>query len=469
MRSELRFIASPYAGHRESQPAREDCRFAPKAERAIEPGMDGATNTDFTALLNREIVRSERRRMLSLAAVFAVILALALALRALVPGFTATIFHGPVPWQLPISVFTPFIAYELLAAGLLTWLERRGRAFPRAGRFVNTLIETSFPTVLIYLLAAEYIDPPAAFVSWPSYLYFLFIVLSTMRLDFVLSAFTGVVAAVESFVLAYFVLHLTWRADDFIYGIGFHLTRSVVLLGAGLLAGTVGVTVKSHFRRALDAASTRDRVTNLFGQHVSPQVVDRLLAIGAAELSEMRRVCVMFVDIRGFTAAAAQRTPDEVVARLDDAFAVLVEIVDRYHGIVNKFLGDGFLAMFGAPIDDPAAAADAVAAGREMLPAIAASNAGHAWPIRIGIGIHIGDAVTGTVGSPRRKEYTVIGDTVNLASRLESLNKEVGSQFLVSDAVRVAAGDSLGEAQSLGPVAIRGYERPVTVWRLDED
>ncbi len=428
--------------------------------------MDGGTETDFTALLSREIVHSERRRMLSLAAVFAVILAAALALRALVPAFTATVFHGPVPWRLPIFVFVPFIAYEVLAAGVLTRLARRGLAFPLVGRFANTLIETSFPTLLIYLLATEYIDPPAAFVSWPSYLYFLFIVLSTMRLDFVLSALTGAVAAAELFVLAFFVLHLTWRADDLNHGIGFHLTRSVVLFGAGLLAGSVGVTIKNHFGRALEAASTRDRVTNLFGQHVSPQVVDRLLAIGTAELSEMRRVCVMFVDIRGFTAAAALRTPAEVVARLDDAFAVLVEIVDRHHGIVNKFLGDGFLAMFGAPIDDPAAAADAVAAGRAMLGAIAESNVGHAWPIRIGIGVHIGDAVTGTVGSPRRKEYTVIGDTVNLASRLEALNKEVGSQFLVSDAVRAAAGDAFGDAQSLGPVAIRGYEQLVTVWRL---
>ncbi len=427
--------------------------------------MDGV-NIDFAKLLNREVVRSERRRMLELAAVFTFILAVALTVRALAPSFTATVFHGPVPWGLPISVFTPFIVYELLAAAILTRLERRGLAFPRVGRFVNTLIETSFPTVLIYLLAADYIDPLAAFVSWPSYLYFLFIVLSTMRLDFVLSAFTGAVAAVESFVLGYFLLHLTWHAGDFNHSVGFHLTRSAVLFGAGLLAGTVGVTIKSHFQRALDAASTRDRVTNLFGQHVSPQVVDRLLAIGTAELSEMRRVCVMFVDIRGFTAAAALRTPDEVVARLDDAFAVLVEIVDRHHGIVNKFLGDGFLAMFGAPIDDPAAAAQAVTAGREMLQAISASNVGHAWPIRIGIGIHIGDAVTGTVGSPRRKEYTVIGDTVNLASRLESLNKEVGSQFLISDAVREATGDALGEARSLGPVAIRGYEQPVTVWRL---
>src|SRR5207245_946382 len=100
-------------------------------------------------------------------------------------------------------------------------------------------------------------------------------------------------------------------------------------------------------------AQARDTVTNLFGQHVSPQVVERLLASGADGATDTRTVAVMFVDIRGFTAAARQRTPIEVVQRLDSAFAVLVEIVDRHHGIVNKFLGDGFLALFGAPLADP--------------------------------------------------------------------------------------------------------------------
>jgi adenylate cyclase len=132
---------------------------------------------------------------------------------------------------------------------------------------------------------------------------------------------------------------------------------------------------------------------------------------------------------------------------------------------VNKFLGDGFLAMFGAPFDDPDAARHAVAAAREMLAAIERDNRGHTWPIRIGIGIHIGEAVTGNIGSPRRKEYTVIGDTVNLAARLETLNKEVGSQILVSDAVHAAAGDD-DRAIALGPLAIRGYDAPVPVWRL---
>ena len=160
------------------------------------------------------------------------------------------------------------------------------------------------------------------------------------------------------------------------------------------------------------------------------------------------------------------RTPCKRVRKNHHRDEILVDIVDRHNGIVNKFLGDGLLAIFGAPIDDPLEAANAVEAAREMLSAIDASNVGHSWPIRLGIGIHIGQAVAGTVGSPRRKEYTVIGDTVNLASRLESLNKELGSQLIVSDAVREAAGNAVGDARLLGPLPVRGYAEPVTVWRL---
>ena len=177
-------------------------------------------------------------------------------------------------------------------------------------------------------------------------------------------------------------------------------------------------------------------------------MVERLLSADADDAAESHNVAVMFVDIRSFTAAARQRTPEEVVQRLDRAFEVLVEIVDRNGGIVNKFLGDGFLALFGAPLEDPDAGHRAVTAAREILEAMERANAASDWPLRLGIGIHIGKVVAGNVGSSRRKEYTVIGDTVNFAARLEALNKEFGSQLLVSDNVYDAVRDGRAGAVS---------------------
>ena len=224
--------------------------------------------------------------------------------------------------------------------------------------------------------------------------------------------------------------------------------------------------LRRQFEASIKAATARDRITNLFGQHVSPQVVERLMAEGTKTDSDIRRVAVMFVDFRSFTAGARTRTPQEVVDRLDGAFAILVDILDRHGGIVNKFLGDGFLALFGAPLEAPDPAHRAVAAAREMLEANARVNEATSWPLRIGIGIHLGEVVAGNIGSPRRKEYTVIGDTVNFASRLEALNKDFNSQFLISEAVRDALGEACGDAVSLGEVEVRGYERPMAVWRL---
>src|SRR4029077_1239174 len=241
----------------------------------------------------------------------------------------------------------------------------------------------------------------------------------------------------ELFAIAMLDPALADAPADLTLTVGYNLVRCAILLIGGVLAGWVAVRLRRQLGSTLAAVAARERVTNLFGQHVSPQVVERLLGASAEILNETRRVAVMFVDIRGFTEAASKRHPAAVVARLDAAFAVLVDVVDRHGGIVNKFLGDGFLALFGAPLPDPHAARSAVAAGREMLVAAERNNAGHDWPFRLGIGTHVrgvpfrrgiathvGDVVTGTIGSASRKEFTVIGDTVNLASRIEAMNKE---------------------------------------------
>jgi adenylate cyclase len=379
----------------------------------------------------------------------------------LIPDVVNRVWHGNLTPIYLYSIIVPFILFEWWVIGAIKRHMRRGLDLPLYRRYLGALIETSMPTVAL-ALHIDSMGSVAALGFVAPMIYFIFIILSTLRLDFWLSTFTGAVAATQLFCMAVFY-HPSGEADPSIF---YHAARSLIVLVCGVLAGAVGHQLHRQFEASIMAATARDRITNLFGQHVSPQVVERLMAEGARADSDIRRAAVMFVDFRSFTAGARSRTPQEVVDRLDGAFAILVDILDRHGGIVNKFLGDGFLALFGAPLEAPDPAHRAVAAAREMLEANARINEATSWPLRIGIGIHLGEVVAGNIGSPRRKEYTVIGDTVNFASRLEALNKDFDSQFLISAAVRDALGEACGDAVSLGEVEVRGYERPMAVWRL---
>ncbi|UGY04137.1 adenylate/guanylate cyclase domain-containing protein [Bradyrhizobium quebecense] len=426
-------------------------------------GQDTTVSADFHHALMQEVMTTELLRIKVLIGIAVVFSVISSVIYFTAPDALVRVWHGNFKPSYLYSVIVPFILFELWVHSAIIRHQKQRRDLPIIRRYIGALIETSMPTVALGL----HIDSmgPVAALGWVAPLvYFIFIIASTLRLDFWLSTFTGFVAASELFWMAMY-----YRPDgtldpapDFFY----HCARSVVVLVSGVLAGTVGMQLRRQFGASIMAATARDRITSLFGQHVSPQVVERLMAEGASTASDIRRVAVMFVDFRSFTAGARSRSPQEVVDRLDGAFAVLVDILDRHGGIVNKFLGDGFLALFGAPFEAGDAAHQAVAAAREMLAANDRFNAGSNWPLRIGIGIHIGEVVAGNIGSPRRKEYTVIGDTVNFAARLEALNKELGSQFLISSAVREALGDACPDAVSRGEIPVRGYEHPVPVWQL---
>ena len=425
-----------------------------------------AADPAFERALAGEILASERIRVRALAAVLVVLLILDELLFVFGQDFLRQFLRRPVPaWQ-PLSVIGPFLAYELAVLVALRYRASRGKDLPSLARFANVLIETSLPTVILWW-GNRYAGPTAAFGTWPSLLYFLFIVSSTLRLDFVLPAFTGAVAAAEYLGLVYALLPIDATSPDPVLVPIYHLSKAAVMAIAGVVAGLVAVRLRGKFRFAFAEATSREHVTNLFGQHVSPAVVERLLDSPAEFTGETREICVMFLDIRNFTARARERAPEEVVAFLNGVFAFMIEAVDRHQGFINKFLGDGFMAVFGAPLDDPAAAPHGVAAARDILAEIDRRGlAAGPWPLRVGIGLHIGPAVTGNIGSPRRKEFTAIGDTVNLASRLEQLTKERGARLIVSEQVMAALGDTAGTATPLDGVTLKGYAMPLRAWRL---
>jgi len=418
---------------------------------------------EFRQALTQEILRTELIRIKALIGTTALLGVMLWTIYIVEPEALNRVWHGGLKPSYLYSIIVPFILFELWVHGVISRHLKLNRDVPVFRRYLGALIETSMPTIALALHIDNMGSVEALGFVVPM-TYFIFIILSTLRLDFWLSTFTGVVAATELFCMAMFY-HRAGSSDP-APQLLYHAARSLIVLICGMLAGAVGLQLRRQFEASILAATARDRITNLFGQHVSPQVVERLMAEGTSTESDIRRVAVMFVDFRSFTSGARDRPPQEVVDRLDGAFAVLVDILDRHGGIVNKFLGDGFLALFGAPLAADDAANRAVAAAREMVVAKDRVNKAPSWPLRIGIGIHIGEVVAGSIGSPRRKEYTVIGDTVNFAARLEALNKEFNTQFLISSDVHEALGDDGKDAVSLGEVPVRGYDRPMTVWQL---
>ncbi len=212
-------------------------------------------------------------------------------------------------------------------------------------------------------------------------------------------------------------------------------------------------------------------VKKLFGRYVSKDVYQQLIANPElAELGGKRRdMTVLFSDIRGFTTVTEKGDPEELVAQLNEYFSRMVAIVFRNEGTVDKFVGDMVMALFGAPLDDRAHAEHAVATAVEMVRELGELNRKWAAEGRvqldIGVGVNSGGMIAGNIGSSSIMSYTVIGDNVNLGSRLESLNKDKGSRIIISDATRSLLTGQY-EIRPLGDVVVKGKTRPVAIFEV---
>ena len=216
------------------------------------------------------------------------------------------------------------------------------------------------------------------------------------------------------------------------------------------------------------------KMKRLFGQFVSRDVYDQLVA--NPELARLggqrRQMTVLFSDIRGFTTVSERGQPEEIVAILNEYFTRMVDIVFAHKGTLDKFVGDMVMALFGAPLDDADHAQHAVDAALAMIRELNRLN--EKWTaegrpaLDIGIGISTGPMIAGNIGSEAIMSYTVIGDTVNLGSRLESLNKQYGTRIIISEATRDALPDRY-LFRPLGDVVVKGKTKPVSIYEVKEN
>lgn len=245
-----------------------------------------------------------------------------------------------------------------------------------------------------------------------------------------------------------------------------------------IVAGTLAVAGQRTNRLLVRQAEVARERANL-ARHFPPNIVDALAdrdqPLGAVRDQD---VAVMFADIVGFTKFAERKTPDQVVSTLREFHARMERAVFDNGGTLDKFLGDGLMATFGTPDPGPGDAGNAVRCAHAMLAAIDDWNreraAGGVEPIALSIGMHYGTVVLGDIGSARRLEFAVLGDAVNVASRLEALTRELGVRAALSDALVTAVRErAAGDAEALlsrlgtaGSRLLRGRDEPITVWTL---
>jgi adenylate cyclase len=218
--------------------------------------------------------------------------------------------------------------------------------------------------------------------------------------------------------------------------------------------------LQAGFNSMVAGLREREQIRDLFGRHVGHDVARQALARGISLGGETREAAVLFVDLVGSTALAATEDPAVVVAALNRFFAVVVAVVDRHGGWVNKFEGDAALCVFGALEDHPEPAASALAAGRELSAALR----GELPTLAAGIGLASGRVVAGNIGAADRYEYTVIGDPVNAAARLADLAKLRPERVLANEAIVRQAGSSEAERWQLREaVTLRGRPTPTRI------
>jgi adenylate cyclase len=375
-------------------------------------------------------------------------------------------FH-PVPW-----VLAAYLGFTLLRL-TLAYRNRLSEWM----RYLSIVIDMSLLIGLIWSFHLQYMQPPSFYLKAPTVLYiFIFIALRTLNFDARKVVTAGLVAVLGWLLLVAYVItvdpHDAMITHDYVR----YLTSNSVLIGAEV-DKIISITVVTAIL-AYAIARNRRLLTHAVTESASNQDLARFVPTEVANLiktsddgvqlgfGEPREATVLFLDLEGFTSLSERLAPEELVRTLNMFYAAVAEPLGRYDGVINQFQGDAILATFNAPRLNPDHAANAIHAAREIRALLGARTFGDGLVLRARIGINTGVVIHGLIGTPDRLGYTVIGDEVNIASRLEALNKQYGTSIIVSEQTRERAGAGRFSCGLLDEVQVRGRTTPTRIYKV---
>lgn len=414
-----------------------------------------------------EILRAEQTRALILGFISLIVSIFTAVVFISLPDTVAEIVDIKAVRFIVVGILFLFSFREFGAYIILKKMLELKKHYPIELRYLGYLFEVSIPTLIIWLVSFE-VDNAVVLFTPITYFYFIIIILSTLSLDWRLCLFTGIMASLQLGITSYFLLDI-FRFDagmEFFADSVTHYGKNILLLCAGFSAGFVTRQLRKRIINSFKMADERAKVVNMFGQQVSPEIVDYMMNSDDEDKSQHKFVCVMFLDIRGFTPFTENKSPEEVIQYQNKVFGFMIDIIIEHYGIINQFLGDGYMATFGAPISKGNDSQNAFSAAVKIINEVnRRSETGEIPNTKIGIGLHSGDVVAGNVGTEKRKQYSISGSTVVIAARLEGLNKTYNSCLLISEEVFNNI-EYNGTYEKIGPVEIKGREKPINVFKM---
>ncbi len=417
--------------------------------------------------LHQEEVKSEYLRSLLLIILFSAILVMATVNTAFfVDKRFLESYGGENLLHTPMLLIVFFIIYQL---SNLVYLRRR---LKRQGgvsfwyKMVHTLIEISFPTTIMFYLmnvsrTISVVDSPVAYV------YPLFIILSILHLDYRVNIFAGILAGIQYSTVSFYGFEYLHPSDMYanLLPSNSHYIRSLFFVFTGGAGAFVSLELSKRIRAALDLLEARNRLELLFGQQVSREISQALIKEKGA--TKKLEATIMFLDVRNFTPFADAHTAEEVFEYQNNFLSPIIEIINYHQGVVFQILGDGLMACFGSPVENVLHADMAFQASLTILDQVKkAADQMHVQATSIGIGLHAGPIVTGNIGNDHRKQFSISGSPVIIASRIEQLNKKYGTQFLISGQVLEQITVGRTQIAHLGREPLRGIGSPVDIYEI---
>jgi class 3 adenylate cyclase len=363
------------------------------------------------------------------------------------------------------------ILVALLASVAAWWLASRQPRMTPAFGVVSALVDVAGAAGLGIAVVCT---PPADFTGLMHTTGFAILYIAVCASGARLSKRTAVGAGLFA-IVAMIAIHFLDRARNPTLSVDepAHIAIGVMLVVASTAIAVTMVARTQHV--ALSSAQQTlmfERARHALGSYVSSEVADEALRSDTLRLGGVRqRVAILFTDLRGFTSASESRTPEQVVAELNEYFEHMVRVIRDEGGVVDKYIGDAIMAVFGAPQPRPDDAVRALRAAAGLMTALQTLNAKRAArglaPLAHGVGVHVGEVVAGNIGTAERAQFTVIGDAVNVAARLESATKEHGVAVLASREALSAAGADLPDWHDVGEIVVKGRQQPIGVftWR----